>query len=117
MEDDKEACGELAMNHLSEFIEDCEHDDLSSQVLHFLGEHSSNVKNPSKYIRYIYNRVILENAAVRAAAVSALSSIAMKAPGLRTPIKSLLETTVTDSHSEVRDRAALGICSLNTLPS
>lgn len=28
---------------------------------------------PSKYIRYIYNRVILENAIVRAAAVSSLA--------------------------------------------
>jgi len=112
MQDDP-SCSELAMGHLSEFIEDCEHDNLSTNVLHFLGEHSSNVKNPSKYIRYIYNRVILESATVRAAAVSALSSIAHSTPNLKEPIKSLLETSVTDSHSEVRIRAALGICSLN----
>jgi len=112
MQDDP-TCSALAMGHLSEFIEDCEHDNLSTNVLHFLGEHSSNVKNPSKYIRYIYNRVILESATVRAAAVSALSSIAHSSPDLKEPIKSLLETSITDSHSEVRDRAALGICSLN----
>lgn len=29
--------------------------------------------DPSKYIRYIYNRVILENATVRASAVSTLA--------------------------------------------
>ncbi len=39
----------------------------------FLGSEGPSTSNPARYIRYIYNRVILENATVRAAAVSALS--------------------------------------------
>ena len=44
------------------------------QILHVLGTEGPKTKDPSKYIRYIYNRIILENATVRAAAVSALAS-------------------------------------------
>jgi coatomer subunit gamma len=38
-----------------------------------LGNEGPRTSDPSKYIRYIYNRVILENATVRAAAVSTLA--------------------------------------------
>lgn len=43
------------------------------QILHFLGIEGPKTSDPSKYIRYIYNRVILENATVRASAVSTLA--------------------------------------------
>ena len=54
------------MGHLCEFIEDCEHTVLATRILHLLGREGPRSQNPSKYIRFIYNRVILENAAVRA---------------------------------------------------
>jgi hypothetical protein len=38
------------------------------------GKEGPKTREPSKYIRYIYNRVILENATVRAAAVSSLAN-------------------------------------------
>ena len=44
-----------------------------TQILHFIGNEGPKTSDPSKYIRYIYNRVILENATVRAAAVSTLA--------------------------------------------
>ena len=56
---------EAGLTHLSEFIEDCEFTYLSSQVLHLLGELGPSTADPGKYIRYIYNRVILENATSR----------------------------------------------------
>jgi coatomer protein complex subunit gamma len=65
-----------ALSHLCEFIEDCEFNRLSVRVLHMLGEQGPKMPNPSKYIRYIYNRTILESATVRAAAVSALAKFA-----------------------------------------
>ncbi|MQL82750.1 hypothetical protein Taro_015253 [Colocasia esculenta] len=64
---------ENGLFHLCEFIEDCEFTYLSTQILHFLGNEGPKTSDPSKYIRYIYNRVILENATVRAAAVSTLA--------------------------------------------
>jgi coatomer protein complex subunit gamma len=63
----------LALSHLCEFIEDCEFSKLSARVLHFLGTEGPQMPNPTMYIRHIYNRVVLENAMVRAAAVSALA--------------------------------------------
>lgn len=64
---------EAALAHLCEFIEDCEFTKLSVRILHLLGIEGPKTPQPSKYIRYIYNRVVLENAIVRAAAVSSLA--------------------------------------------
>jgi len=64
---------ESGLSHLCEFIEDCEFTYLSTQILHLLGQQGPSTSDPAKYIRYIYNRVILENATVRASAVSALA--------------------------------------------
>eukprot|EP00058_Branchiostoma_floridae_P014592 XP_002600080.1 hypothetical protein BRAFLDRAFT_122413 [Branchiostoma floridae] len=57
---------EAGLAHLCEFIEDCEHTVLATRILHLLGREGPRTPSPSKYIRFIYNRVILENAAVRA---------------------------------------------------
>lgn len=46
---------------------------LATRILHLLGREGPRTQQPSKYIRYIYNRVILETAPVRAAAVTALA--------------------------------------------
>lgn len=61
------------MAHLCEFIEDCEHTSLATRILHLLGREGPRTTTPAKYIRYIYNRVILENAPVRAGNISQLS--------------------------------------------
>ena len=68
-----EDCKEAALAHLCEFIEDCEFTKLSVRILHLLGIEGPKTPQPNKYIRYIYNRVVLENAIVRAAAVSSLA--------------------------------------------
>ena len=57
---------EAGLAHLCEFIEDCEHTVLATRILHLLGREGPRTPAPNKYIRFIYNRVILENAAVRA---------------------------------------------------
>lgn len=56
----------LGLSHLCEFIEDCEHTVLATRILHLLGREGPRTQLPGRYIRFIYNRVILENAAVRA---------------------------------------------------
>lgn len=57
---------DVGLSHLCEFIEDCEHTSLATKILHLLGQEGPRTPTPSKYIRYIYNRVILENPEVRA---------------------------------------------------
>ena len=63
--------------------------------------------SPSRYIRFIFNRVILENAVVRAAAVATLGAFATRVPELRPSIVVLLRRSLVDEDDEVRDRAAI----------
>ncbi|CAA0830904.1 Coatomer subunit gamma [Striga hermonthica] len=103
---------ESGLLHLCEFIEDCEFTYLSTQILHFLGNEGPKTSDPSKYIRYIYNRVILENATVRASAVSTLAKFGAVVESLKPRIFILLRRCLYDNDDEVRDRATLY---LNTL--
>ncbi|KAF8020540.1 hypothetical protein BT93_G1078 [Corymbia citriodora subsp. variegata] len=103
---------ESGLLHLCEFIEDCEFTYLSTQILHFLGIEGPKTSDPSKYIRYIYNRVHLENATVRASAVSTLAKFGAMVESLKPRIFVLLRRCLFDSDDEVRDRATLY---LNTL--
>ncbi|CAB3365573.1 Hypothetical predicted protein [Cloeon dipterum] len=96
---------ETGLAHLCEFIEDCEHTSLAVRILHLLGKEGPRTKQPSRYIRFIYNRVILENAPVRAAAVSALAQFGALCADLLPNVKVLLARCQMDTDDEVRDRA------------
>mmetsp|Transcript_33255 Transcript_33255/g.80443 ORF Transcript_33255/g.80443 Transcript_33255/m.80443 type:complete len:961 (+) Transcript_33255:117-2999(+) len=100
---------ESSLLHLCEFIEDCEFTMLSTQILHLLGDLGPTTQAPARYIRFIYNRVILENSAVRAAAVAALSKFAARCPSLRTSIMTLLKRSLDDEDDETRDRASVAV--------
>jgi hypothetical protein len=52
--------------------------------------------------RYIYNRIVLENATVRAAAVTALAEFGAKVEELRPRIVALLRRALYDADDEVR---------------
>lgn len=97
--------------HLCEFIEDCEFSNLAVRILHLLGSEGPKTAKPAKYIRYIYNRVVLENAIVRAAAVSALAKFGLGHTDsvVKASIKVLLARCLDDPEDEVRDRAALSL--------
>jgi len=58
-----------------------------------------------RYIRYIYNRVILENSAVRAAAVAAMAQFGANCPNLLENVQVLLARCQMDCDDQVRDRA------------
>jgi len=96
---------ESGLGHLCEFIEDCEFTYLSTQILHLVGEKGPKTSAPGKYIRHIYNRIILENATVRAAAVSSLAKFGASVPSLRGSMITLLKRCVHDADDEVRDRS------------
>ena len=102
---------EDALAHLCEFIEDCEFTKLSVRILHLLGVEGPKTSQPTKYIRYIYNRVVLENAIVRAAAVTALAKfgVGQKDPEVKRSVNVLLTRCLDDTDDEVRDRAALNL--------
>ncbi|CBZ53640.1 putative coatomer gamma 2-subunit protein [Neospora caninum Liverpool] len=98
---------ELGLLQLCEFIEDCEYAGLCTRILAFLGEQAATTATSSKFIRFIYNRLILENAVVRAAGVDALTKIAFNCPQLRGDVLVLLEGCLSDNDDEVRDRTQL----------
>ncbi|KAL0468683.1 adaptin N terminal region domain-containing protein [Neurospora intermedia] len=102
---------EEALAHLCEFIEDCEFTKLAVRVLHLLGLEGPKTSQPTKYIRYIYNRVVLENSIVRAAAVTALAKfgVGQKDPEVKRSVEVLLTRCLDDVDDEVRDRAALNL--------
>ena len=66
-----------------------------------LGDEGPKTKDPSKYIRFIYNRIILENATVRAAAVSSLAKFGALVEDLRERVKVLLSRALHDNDDEV----------------
>lgn len=82
---------ESGLTQLCEYIEDCEHPSLLTTILHMLGERGPSTAHPSKYIRFIYNRLILENSLVRAAAVDALSKFGLHCEDLKDSIVVLLK--------------------------
>ncbi|CAH2035277.1 unnamed protein product, partial [Iphiclides podalirius] len=96
---------ETGLAHLCEFIEDCEHTSLAVRILHVLGREGPKARQPSRYIRYIYNRVILEAGPVRAAAVSAVARFGAARAELLPNIRVLLTRCKLDDDDEVRDRA------------
>ncbi|CAO3587908.1 unnamed protein product [Absidia cylindrospora] len=100
---------DAALSHLCEFIEDCEFTKLSVRILHVLGVEGPKAATPTKYIRYIYNRVILENSIIRAAAVSALAKFGVNVSDdlVKKSVKVLLTRCMDDVDDEVRDRATL----------
>lgn len=96
---------ENGLIQLCEFIEDCEHKNLSVRVLHLLGREGPKTKHPSRFIRYVYNRVILEIPTVRAAAVTTVARFGATLPELLPEVRVVLTRCQFDDSDEVRDRA------------
>lgn len=82
--------------------QDCEFTYLSVQILHLMGVEGPHSKQPARYIRYIYNRIILENATVRAAAVSSLALFGAGVKDLTPRIVTLLKRALYDNDDEAR---------------
>lgn len=103
---------DYALAYLCEYIEDCEFTYLSTKILNLLGQEGPHSQSYAVFIRYIYNRVILEKAAVRASALTALSRFAAVQPQA---VKILLEQGLHDSDDHVRDKATFFLSVLGNL--
>jgi coatomer protein complex subunit gamma len=108
---------DAALLHLAEFIEDSEYPALTAQILHVLGVHGPRAAQPSRLVRYVYNRLVLEGAPVRVAAVGALTRFAVALPALRHGILSILKRSLGDPDDAVRDRAAIALQGMDTAPA
>lgn len=90
------------------------------QILHFLGNEGPKTSDPSKYIRYIYNRVILENATVRASAVSTLAKFGALVDSLKVILHLPSQIIFKNDHSLTKNvmifAAASHIYPIEALP-
>ncbi|RXG52910.1 Coatomer subunit gamma-2, partial [Armadillidium vulgare] len=86
------------LDHLCEFIEDCEHTRLAVRILHLLAREDLKLVIPlSTFALFII--------AVRAAAVSVLAKFGAQCEKLLDNILVLLKRSMLDTEDEVRDRA------------
>lgn len=106
MIEDNEETKEKGLEHLCEFIEDCEHEALSIEVLNLLGREGPKTKKASTYIRFIANRLLLDTSAVACAATSALAKFAV-IPELSENIKTALDRFSLHEDFEVMERTVL----------
>lgn len=97
---------------LCECIEDCEYPQIIIRVLFILATYGPTSVDYTHFIRFIYNRYILEGAAVRAAAVQALGIFAGHVESVRPSIIDLLKGCLKDEDDEVRDRAITALIAL-----
>ena len=89
---------------MMDLIEDCPFEKLLILALDGIGNEVWKSKHPESYLRFIYNRIILENEEVRAAAISALGNIAAHNLSIRPLIQHILSKCLYDTCDEVRDR-------------
>lgn len=92
---------------LCEIIEDCGFPSVSSRVLEYLGQEAPELPGALGFLKYIYNRTILENEEIRNAAVHALSQFALRNSEIRPRALILLKKCERDESDVVRDRAGL----------
>jgi len=92
---------ELCLEQFCEFIEDCEFSELSVKILNVIGEKGPECANPAKFIRFIFNRVILEAPVVRSAAVDSLGRFGAAVPSLTENVIVLLQRCLQDNDDEV----------------
>ncbi|KNB46255.1 coatomer subunit [Blastocystis sp. subtype 4] len=108
---------EPSLLHLCECIEDCEYPQIIIGILHVLAEYGPTAVAPSRFIRFIFNRIILEGASVRAAAVQSLGEFAGRVESVRESVQELLRGCLTDESDEVRDRAVTALAALQADPA
>ena len=72
---------EYALLGLMEYTEDCEYQPIHIMIMDLMDQ---EIKKPgldaSKFIRYIYNRITLENTPIRSKGISTLGQIALSHP-------------------------------------
>ncbi|CBK24517.2 uncharacterized protein [Blastocystis hominis] len=109
------AAMEPVLLQLCECIEDCDFPRVIIRVLHVLSAEGAAAVAPGRFTRFLYNRVILEGAAVRAAAIQALGRFAERVPAVRRGVETLLRGSLSDENDEARERAVAALVALRNL--
>ena len=90
---------------LCEYIEDPFSPKLVYLILGVFSDQIQHCSEPRKHLRFILNRLHLDEGKTRAAAISCLGEIGHKLPDLRSECASLVSSYIKDTDDEVRERA------------
>ncbi|CAD8045387.1 unnamed protein product [Paramecium sonneborni] len=96
---------ETAILALADYIEDCQHSALQLSVLSILNREASKKQCPTRVIRIVNNRLHLEDAEIRAAAVGVLGKFLLHYPNEKVNLLELLSASAQDPDEEVRNRS------------
>lgn len=88
-----------------EYIEDPYSPKLVLIILNIFVENVQHCSDPCKCLRFILNRIHLDESKVRSAAVSCLGEIGMKIESVREECHDIIEAYLNDIDDEVRERA------------
>mmetsp|Transcript_1061 Transcript_1061/g.2595 ORF Transcript_1061/g.2595 Transcript_1061/m.2595 type:complete len:729 (+) Transcript_1061:144-2330(+) len=102
---------DLVLLNLAEFCEECDSEVLQAHILHVIGECGPKSEIPTKLFRSVYNRLVLDGEAVRAAAITCAAKFA-EVPALEATVLNLLTQFVEDPDDEVRERACASLSML-----
>jgi hypothetical protein len=93
-----------AFRFLCEYLEDSKFAMLSVRIVNFIGKWGTQLPNKPELVRSLCNRLFLESAEVRAAAIDALFQFAGD-DALGPSVRSVIGRQLNDPDDEVRDRA------------
>ncbi len=96
---------EHGLDVLSELVEDIDYPEVAIHVINTLSQLGPRLPNPYRYVRHIYNRLVLESSPVRGAAVHALARFGAHVPSLTKTVVYLLQSCLSDSDDETRERS------------
>jgi coatomer protein complex subunit gamma len=88
-----------------EYIEDPYSPKLVLIILNIFVENIEHCSDPRKCLRFILNRLHLDESKIRSAAITCLGEIGKKIPGVREECFSIVSCYVKDIDDEVRERA------------
>lgn len=99
---------------LSEYLEDWDSVDVARTICDFIAGQVESLEDPSSLIPVLFNRVNLDVASVRMAALNTLAAIAAKCDGMKERILPLLQLFANDEDDIVREEVILLINALKT---
>lgn len=88
-----------------EYIEDPFSPKLALMILNVFVENIQFTTDPRRYLRFILNRLHLDDGKIRAASITCLGEIACKVPSIRSECNSIISSYARDIDDEVRERA------------
>lgn len=96
---------DLLFEFFCEYIEDPFSPQLTLKIIDILISHCGKVTNPRKYLRFLINRLHLDEAAIRTATIGCLGEMALTIDDLKDDVLNIIEAFCHDLEDEVRARA------------